>query len=135
MKSLFYLPRTKKLIQETFATDPTRTAHAAIIVQRGSIRLLPNGNYQVASESDWRHTYQVSLERMECNCIDFAKRNKGHSHSREDKPLNLCKHCIAILIWTHLPEMSAAEHQAIVNQTYQDRLQDLDYRPVTAGAM
>ena len=103
MKNLTMLTDIANEIETAYCPDAARMNKAQRIVQVGGVSKLPNGNYQVQSETDPNHFYQVNLDNQSprCNCMDFAK----HVH---DGDFHFCKHFLAAMIWKQLPEQKVA---------------------------
>lgn len=98
MKNLETLPQVADQIENLYSVEHTRMVKAQAIVKAQGVKRLPNGNYQVPSETDPNHLYQVNLDHPRCNCMDYAKQStKDVEH--------VCKHMAAALIWNTLPDV------------------------------
>lgn len=73
--------------------DATRTEKAIEIAERNHIDRLFNGNYQIASQNDANHFYQVNPREHTCNCQDYLK-----NHSSAIDQVFICKHQMAVMI-------------------------------------
>ena len=108
MKDLTRLLDTANEIEIAYCPDAARIDKAQHIIKQNGVSKLPNGNYQVQSETDPNHFYQVNLDNTSprCNCMDFAK----HVH---DEDFHLCKHFLAAMMWKQLPEQKIAPRPMI----------------------
>lgn len=70
-------------IQKRYGADALRMYKAVAIVKAGQIKQLPSGNYEVVSQCDPNHRYQVNPRFESCNCPDCEARG------------NVCKHLLA----------------------------------------
>lgn len=70
-------------IQKRYSVDALRMYKAVAIVEAKQIHHLPSGNYEVVSQCDPNHRYQVNPRFESCNCPDCEKNG------------NVCKHLLA----------------------------------------
>ena len=87
-------------IQKRYGADAQRMYKAVQIVEAKQLKKLPNGNYDVVSQSDSNHHYQVNPVYECCNCADCEKSG------------NVCKHLLA---WK-LQGASASDMEAKAEQ-------------------
>ena len=106
MKNLTMLTDIANEIETAYCPDAARIDKAQHIVRQNGVSKLPNGNYQVQSETDPNHFYQVNLNSPRCNCYNFTQ----HVH---DMDFHYCKHLIAVMIWEQLPEQKIAPRPMI----------------------
>lgn len=108
MKNLDTLPQVADQIENLYSVEHTRMVKAVSIVKAQGIKKLASGNFQVPSETDSNHLYQVNLDHPRCNCMDYAKQ------STKD-PEHVCKHMAACLVWHTLPDapVTSAELESI----------------------
>ena len=87
-------------IQKRYGADAQRMYKAVQIVEAKQLKKLPNGNYDVVSQADGNHHYQVNPVYECCNCADCEKSG------------NVCKHLLA---WK-LQGASASDMEAKAEQ-------------------
>lgn len=83
-------------MQKRYGATAERMYKAVAILEAKQIRRMPNGNYEVTSQADPHHFYQVNPAYESCNCPDCEKNG------------NVCKHLLA---WK-LQGMSASDMEA-----------------------
>lgn len=104
MKDLTTLQATADQIENLYSVDHTRMEKTISIVKAQGIRKLSNGNFQVPSETDPNHLYQVNLDHPRCNCMDYVKQSPTN-------PEHVCKHMAAALIWNTLPDVKVVPQE------------------------
>lgn len=104
MKDTTTLQQVADQIENLYSVDHTRMEKAISIVKAQGIKKLSNGNYQVPSETDANHLYQVNLDHPRCNCMDYAKQSPIN-------PEHVCKHMAASLVWNTLPDVKVVPQE------------------------